>query len=673
MNKGDEFMKKGIVGCLKIKSLLLFAIILLSLVPLTISAIASSMILKKNNEKTFIERGNTLNRIVENTIVNRISQYEQLLLSIAENGEFDSEEYINDGIIDDMNIIQNSNDQIINVYFAKDDGRFIQTSDEELPEGFDCRERSWFIEGMNNPEKRRIERPYVDTLSKELVTTVYKTVNKNNKVYGILAMDVKLSDLSNSLSMIKFGENSELVVADPENSMVVFCGDESKVGQDEPSQYSTWEKIKNDESGFTCIHHEEIEYKAVYTTSSILDWKIILKEPTKDLNAAIFNVILNNVVNICIVSVIALSMAFIFARKMGDMVIELNNNIETASKGNFNIEISKKTMIYEFSSLIDSFNEMLKNVSGLMINVDNSIEDVNRNSDEAFEISKQISESIGQVSETITQISQGNIECSDNLEDISAQISDLSNSMNNINAETEGADKLSKKTDDLSTYGTKMINEIKEKSAVTKLNSDEVKAVVYDVSESVESISNMNATISNIASQTNLLALNAAIEAARAGESGRGFAVVADEIVKLADETGKSAKQIELMVNAIKDKTKSAVDKVNETAELVTSQEEAIEQSCEVFDGISDSIKELTEKITVIRDEVISVNSLKDVVLDRVENLSAIFEETAAGSEEVTASAEEVATTTETFVEQFNNLKDTVDNLNKEISKFDFK
>ena len=39
----------------------------------------------------------------------------------------------------------------------------------------------------------------------------------------------------------------------------------------------------------------------------------------------------------------------------------------------------------------------------------------------------------------------------------------------------------------------------------------------------------------------------------------------------------------------------------------------------------------------------------------------------------MTASAEEVATTTETFVEQFNNLKDTVDNLNKEISKFDFK
>ena len=48
---------------------------------------------------------------------------------------------------------------------------------------------------------------------------------------------------------------------------------------------------------------------------------------------------------------------------------------------------------------------------------------------------------------------------------------------------------------------------------------------------------------------------------------------------------------------------------------------------------LADFAKELTEKITVIRDEVISVNSLKDVVLDRVENLSAIFEETAAGSE----------------------------------------
>ena len=658
---------------IKIRTILLLTILLLSLLPLALSAMVSSFILKENNEKMFLERGNSLNSIAENTINSRISQYEQLLSSIINNGNFENEEYYTNQLVKDMQLLQDSNDQIINVYLAKNDGQFIQTSDMELPEGYDFKERDWYIEGVSNPEKRRIERPYQDKLSNEMVTSVFKTVKVNNYIYGVLGMDIKLSDLSDALSQIKYGQNGELIVADPEKSMVVFCEDESKVGTEEPAEYSIWDEIKNKESGDAVFEYEGKTYETVYTTSSMLDWKIILKEPYKDLNSSIKSIIFINALCISILAVISLGIALIFTKKMSNEIVGIKEHIEVASQGKFNIRISKKPITYELALLTDSFNNMMKSISKLINNVDDSIEMVNKNSDEAFKIGKQITESISQVSETISQISQGNVECSENLEDISGKISDLSNSMNNINTETEGADEISKKTDQLTTYGTKMINVIKEKSSVTKSNSEDVKSVVYEVADSIEKISDMNAAISNITSQTNLLALNAAIEAARAGESGKGFAVVADEIGKLAEETGKSAKHIEILVKEIKEKAENAVGKVNETTELVMSQEEVVEQSSEIFDGISNSVTELTDKITLIRSEVIAVNQLKEEVLNKVENLSSIVEETAAGSEEVTASAEEVTATTNTFMNEFDSLKETVDNLKEEVSKFEYK
>lgn len=64
------------------------------------------------------------------------------------------------------------------------------------------------------------------------------------------------------------------------------------------------------------------------------------------------------------------------------------------------------------------------------------------------------------------------------------------------------------------------------------------------VQESSRKVADIIGTINHITEKTNLLALNAAIEAARAGEQGRGFAVVADEVRTLAQQSSRSAAEI---------------------------------------------------------------------------------------------------------------------------------
>ncbi|WP_294403514.1 methyl-accepting chemotaxis protein [uncultured Clostridium sp.] len=661
---------KKIMKPIKIKTLLFALLMSLSLIPLIVSQIASFTIVRKGNNTSFTKQGTLLCSLGEEIMNQRFNEYVDIMSSIIDNGNFADSDYLNNKLIENMNIIFKSNEQFINVYYAAEDGTFYQTLDVPLPEGFNATEKSWFKECMASPENIRIERPYIDTLTNEMVTTVYKTVKSDGKAIGVMAMDIKLNDLSKLISQIKYGENGEIFIIDTEESLVVFSSDESKIAGSEPTEYSIWQDIKDNDSGNSNFEYNGSKYEAVYITSTINEWKIILKEPVSDIEASLKVMSINNIIIGVFLTIIVIIIAVKFSRLCSSVIIKIKEDVENASEGNFNRRPHTNRKCFEINILSDAFDALIKNLGVLIGKVNNSITNVDDSSDRTYEVSRQISEGIGQVSETISQISQGNVECSENLEQISHEMKSLSDSMDEIKDVTDKTDKLAEETKTLSTYGSKMISIIEEKSSQTKENSEDVKVVVYEVADSIEKISNINAAISSITSNTNLLSLNASIEAARAGEAGRGFAVVADEISKLAKETEKSAVEIARLINDVRDKSLKAVKKVEETTELVESQEDVIKQSHEVFDNISTSIAQVTDKINLISSRTYDVNMMKDNVTEKIENLSAILEEIAAGSQEVTASAEEISSTREIFINEFDMLKETVQNLKDEAAKY---
>ena len=107
------------------------------------------------------------------------------------------------------------------------------------------------------------------------------------------------------------------------------------------------------------------------------------------------------------------------------------------------------------------------------------------------------------------------------------------------------------------------VRQLTDLGATTEESSAEV-GRLRDVATQVEKFSE---TIGFVANQTNLLALNATIEAARAGIHGRGFAVVADEVHKLAEASGREARNVS---KAVQD-TRRALDRAAQLIERIRS------------------------------------------------------------------------------------------------------
>lgn len=155
-------------------------------------------------------------------------------------------------------------------------------------------------------------------------------------------------------------------------------------------------------------------------------------------------------------------------------------------------------------------------------------------------------------------------------------------------------------------------------------------AIIFQLEEKSQEVSDISRMISDISNQTNLLALNASIEAARAGEAGKGFAVVADEVRKLSEETATSATRIHTLIHNMQQYTR----------QVVTAAEQS---NTQVEIGIQ-SIHTLEVNFTEIITAVTRIANELDVLSGSTQQMSANTEEVTASIEEMSASASSTST-----------------------------
>ncbi|MCU0315763.1 MAG: methyl-accepting chemotaxis protein [Fimbriimonadaceae bacterium] len=256
---------------------------------------------------------------------------------------------------------------------------------------------------------------------------------------------------------------------------------------------------------------------------------------------------------------------------------------------------------------------------------------------------KAMNQSVQELNQAVDDVAKGSQEQARRLESTASQIHGSTKEIASVALFAQEANaSVASVRQSAAEGGEKVANVVRGMEAI-RTSTDRAADLMLQLGKASDQINSIVAGIQDIAAQTNLLALNAAIEAARAGEHGRGFAVVADEVRKLAEQASDQTESINEIIRQIQALTQQAVEAVTSGAEQVRAGTSLTDEAGAALQRIQESISETATKISLVTEGAKKIDEASQKILDDVDNLAGITEETSASTEEMAASCAEVA------------------------------
>ncbi len=338
------------------------------------------------------------------------------------------------------------------------------------------------------------------------------------------------------------------------------------------------------------------------------------------LDAASAAVVVTLVTATLLALVVGATISILLSRKIVASVKQLVAAVQAVTSGDLTEQAVHVVSDDEIGQLTSGFNNMVQSLRGLLAEAATMSNEAATASHQIATSSQQQVASLNQTATSLNQITTA-------VEEFKSTMLEFSDRARAVQAAADETTKLSAGGRSLTQESASRIEQVRE-------NSRAAGRSVLGLSEQMQRIGEITATVNEIAEQTKLLALNASIEAARAGDDGRGFAVVATQVRELANQSKQSAVRIESLISDAQRSMHEVAGKIEEGSHLSDGATGMVRQMTQSFEEIARAVEQT-------RDAMVQISTAAGEQELGISELASSITEIDSGSKESLAAAEQ--------------------------------
>lgn len=509
---------------------------------------------------------------------------------------------------------------------------------------------------------------------------------KGSDVSGIAYATLGLDRLQTVISESDIGETGFGFMIDP-SGMILAHGQEpdllAKViteadfSEESPMKYIWDHRQPEGDSNYTKLEHKHEGKKYLTTLVPVgvtgnAPWFLGVSVEKAEIEQNIIRLRLIFIILSMICILVTMLVVWFFSKKFVAPIEKINQVTNKVASGDLTDNRFEIDTSDEIGELYQNIVKMTGNLREFVGQIDSTANHIANSAEQLTTNCERSSNTAYEVTRAVEEIANGTYEQANSMATGSNNMNQLGELIEKEQTHIIDLNDSAIKTDLLRREGLVLIDDLIQKTEDNNKSIKVINEVIRNTNASAQEIESASAMIGNIAEQTNLLALNAAIEAARAGESGKGFAVVANEIRVLAEDSNKFTRQIVNVIKDLTEKTKLAVVTIKEVENIAALQSESVQITSNKFAGIAKEIEKMQALIVIVTSVGEEMEDNKNETTLNIESLSAISQETAAGTQEVLASVEDQAKSVFAIADYAKALKSLSDDMKKDVSKFKY-